>query len=139
MGFPLGLTANRCPFIADSPPSGPDGREREFPRIPGLDLERRDDILAAVPGTRVVRGSYRTGTYGSSFSSAGSMSPYENQVSIYAELETESTAAELVPLYRDGLVHPSWEIIDEGSSVDLGWFSWTVLDDEGGYGTEGSW
>ena len=78
----------------------------------------------------MVRGSYRTGTYGSSFSSAGSMSPYENQVSICAELETESTAAELVPLYRDGLVHPSWEIVDEGSSGDFGRFSWTVTDGE---------
>ena len=79
----------------------------------------------------MVRGSYRTGSYGSSFSSAGSLSPYENQVSIYAELETESTAADLVPLYRDGLVHPSWEIVDEGFSGDFGWFSWTVTDGEG--------
>ena len=130
-GFPVDFTANRCPYAASSPPSGPEGREREFPQIPGLDLERRDDIFLAVPGTRVIRGSYRTVNYGSSFSSAGSMSPYDNQVSLYAELETESTAAELVPLYRDGLVHPSWEIIDEGSSGDFGWFSWTVLDGEG--------
>ena len=133
-GFPVGftpLTGNRCPYVASSPPSGPEGREREYPQIPGLDLERRDDTLSAVPGTRVVRGSYRTGNYGSSFSSGGSMSPYDNQVSIYAELETESTAADLVPLYRDGLVHPDWELIDEGFSGDFGWFSWTVSDGEG--------
>ena len=84
-----------------------------------------------MPGTRVVRGSYSTGNSSTGFSSARSMSPYDNQVSIYAELETEATAAELVPLYRDGLVHTSWEIIDEGSSGDFGWFSWSVLDDEG--------
>ena len=131
-GFPVAVfPANRCPYVASSPPSGPEGREREYPQIPGLDLERRDDILSAVPGTNVVRGSYRTGNYGSSFSSGGSMSPYDNQVSIYAELETESTAADLVPLYRDGLVHPDWELIDEGFSGDFGWFSWTVSDGEG--------
>ena len=130
-GFPLGLTANRCPYVADSPSSGPEGRESEFPQIPGLDLERREDILAAVPGTRVLRGSSRTRNSGSSFNSAGSMLPYDNQVSIYAEVETESVAAELVRLYRDELNHPSWEIVDESSSGDFGWFSWTVRDTDG--------
>ena len=130
-GFPVGLTGRRCPYIASSPPSGREGGERDFPQIPGLDLERREDILAAVPGTRVVHGSFRTDNFGSSFSSGASMSPYGNQVNIYAELETDSAAAELVRLYRDGLNHPSWDIIDEGSSGDFGWFSWTVLDGEG--------
>ena len=46
-------------------------------------------------------------------------------------METESDAAELVSLYRDGLNDPSWENVAEGSSGDFGWFSWTVLDDEG--------
>ena len=59
------------------------------------------------------------------------MSPYDNQVNIYAELGTESAAAVLVRLYRDGLNDPSWDIIDEGSSGDFGWFSWTVRDTEG--------
>lgn len=130
-GFLYGLTVGSCPYIASSSPSGRDGREREFPQVPGLDLERREDILAAVPGTRVVHGSFRAHNFGSSFSSGGSMSPYDNQVNIYAELETESAASELVRLYRDGLNHPSWDITDEGSSGDFGWFSWTVLDGEG--------
>ena len=130
-GFPGGLTTKKCPYITESPSPGPDGGEREFPQIPGLDLERRDDILAAVPGTRVVRGSFRTGNSGSSFSSGGSMSPYDNQVNIYGELETESAPADLVRLYRDGLIHPSWDIVDEGSSGDFGWFSWSVHDTEG--------
>ena len=59
------------------------------------------------------------------------MPAYDNQVNIYAELKTDAAAAELVRLYRDGLKHPSWDILDEGSTGDLGWFSWTVLDDEG--------
>ena len=130
-GFPAGLTARSCPYIVSDPRSGPEGREREFPQIPGLDLERRDDILAAVPGTRVLHGSFRTSNFGSSFNSGGSMSPYDNNVNIYAELQTELAAADLARLYRDGLNHPSWEIIDEGSSGDIGWFSWTVLDAEG--------
>ena len=130
-GFPAGFTADRCPYVAESLPSGPEGREREIPEIPGLDLDRREEILAAVPGTRVVRGSFRTGNSGSSFSSGGSISPYDNQVNLYGELETELAASELVSLYRDGLNHPSWEIIDEGSSGDFGWFSWTVRDTEG--------
>ena len=130
-GLLTGLDAQRCPYVAESPRSGPEGREREFPQIPGLDLEGREEIFAAVPGTRVVRGSFRTGNSGSSFSYGGSTSPYDNQVSIYAELETESTAADLVPLYRDGLAHPSWGIVAEGSSGDFGWFSWTVPDGEG--------
>ena len=54
-----------------------------------------------------------------------------NKVNIHAELETEAAGAELVRLYRDGLKHPSWDILDEGSSGDFGWFSWTVLDGEG--------
>ena len=94
-------------------------------------MEQREDILAAVPGTSVVRGSFRTGNSGSSFSSGGSMSPYDNQVNIYGELETESAPADLVRLYRDELNHPSWNIIDEGSSGDFGWFSWSVHDTEG--------
>ena len=132
-GFPSALSFGRCPYEAPSPPSGPDGREREFPQIPGLDMEQREDILAAVPGTRVVRGSFGTGNSGSSFSfsTGGSMSPYDNQVNIYGELETESAPADLVRLYRDGLDHPSWNIIDEGSSGDFGWFSWSVHDTEG--------
>ena len=130
-GFPMGFTANRCPYVASSPPSGPEGMEREYPQIPGMDLERREGILDAVPGTRVIRGNIRTSNSGSGFSSGGSMSPYDNQVNIYAEVETEVVAAELVRLYRDGLSHPSWEIIDEGSSGEFGWFSWTVLDGEG--------
>ncbi len=130
-GFPMGFTANGCPYVASSPPSGPEGREREYPQIPGMDLERREDILDAVPGTRVIRGNIRTSNSGSGFSSGGSMSPYDNQVNIYAEVETEVVAAELVRLYRDGLNHPSWDIIDEGSSGDFGWFSWTVPDGEG--------
>ena len=130
-GFPAALTTKKCPYIAESPSPGPDGGEREFPQILGLDLERREDILAAVPGTRVVRGSFRTGNSGSSFSSGGSLSPFDNHVNIYAELETESTVGEAVRLYRDALVHPTWEIINEGSSGDFGWFSWTVPDTEG--------
>ena len=130
-GILAGFTADRCPYVAESLPSGPEGREREIPEIPGLDLDRREEIFAAVPGTRVVRGSFRTGNSGSRFSSGGSMSPYDNQVNIYGELETELAAAELVSPYRDGLNHPSWEIIDEGSSGDFGWFSWTVHDTEG--------
>ena len=130
-GFPVGFTAKRCPYVASTPPSGPEGREREYPQIPGMDLERREGILDAVPGTRVIRGNIRTSNSGSGFSSGGSMSPYDNQVNIYAEVETEVVAAELVRLYRDGLSHPSWEIIDEGSSGDFGWFSWTVPDGEG--------
>ena len=126
-----GLPSGRCPFMASSPPSGPDGREREFPQIPGLELERRGDVLAAVPGTRVLHSSYRTGNSASSFSSGGTMSPNDNQINIYAELETDSATAEVARLYRDGLMHPSWDIIDEGSSGDFGWFSWTVLDGEG--------
>ena len=47
------------------------------------------------------------------------------------EPETESTVGEAVRLYRDALVHPTWEIINEGSSGDFGWFSWTVPDTEG--------
>ena len=130
-GFPSGYIGDKCPYVASSPPEGPEGREREYPQIPGLDLERYDEIFAGVPGTRVLSGSFTTGSYGSSFSSAGSMSPYENQASIYAELETESTATELVSQYRDGLIHPDWELIDEGSSGDFGWFSWRVSDGEG--------
>lgn len=130
-GFPVGFTANRCPYVASGPPSGPEGREREYPQIPGMDLERREGILDAVPGTRVIRGNIRTGNSGSGFSSGGSLSPYDNQVSIYAEVDTEVAAAELVRLYRDGLSHPSWETIDEGSSGEFGWFSWTVPDGEG--------
>ena len=130
-GFPSGYIGDRCPYVASNPPSGPEGREREYPQIPGLNLERYDEIFAGVPGTRVLSGSFTTGSFGSSFSSASSMRPYENQASIYAELETESTAAALMPLYRDALVHPSWEIIDEGSSGDFGWFSWIVSDGEG--------
>ena len=126
-----GLPPGRCPFMASSPPSGPDGREREFPQIPGLELERRGDVLAAVPGTRVLHSSYRTGNSASSFSSGGTMSPNDNQINIYAELETDSATAEVARLYRDVLMHPSWDIIDEGSSGDFGWFSWTVLDGEG--------
>ncbi len=130
-GFPVGFTANRCPYVASSPPSGPEGREREYPQIPGMDLERHENVLDAVPGTRVIRGNIRTGNSDSGFSSGGSMSPYDSQVNIYGEVETEVAAAELVSLYRDGLSHPSWEIIDEGSSGDFGWFSWTVPDGEG--------
>ena len=126
-----GLPSGRCPFMASSPPPGPDGRERDFPQVPGLDLERRGDVLAAVSGTRVLHGSYRTGNSASSFNSGGSMAPNDNQINIYAELETDSATAEVARLYRDGLMHPSWDIIDEGSSGDFGWFSWTVLDGEG--------
>ena len=130
-GFLYGLTFGRCPYNAPSPRSGPDGRESDFPLIPGLDLERREDILAAVPGTKVVHGSFRTDSSGSSFSSGGSMAAASNQVNIYAELETDSAAAELVRLYRDGLKHPSWELLDEGSSGDFGWFTWTVQGGDG--------
>ena len=130
-GFPVGFTANRCPYVASSPPSGPEGREREYPQIPGMDLERHESVLDAVPGTRVIRGNIRTGNSDSGFSSGGSMSPYDSQVNIYGEVETEVAAAELVRLYRDGLSHPSWETIDEGSSGEFGWFSWTVPDGEG--------
>ncbi len=126
-----GFTANRCPFVVSSPSSGPDGSEPEFPQIPGLDLKRREAILAAVPGTRVLHSNYRTDSFGSSFSTGGSMSPYDNNVNIYAEVETESDAAELVSLYRDGLNHPNWDNVADGSSGDFGWFSWTVLDGEG--------
>lgn len=130
-GFLYGLTAGRCPYSASSLPSGRGGGERQFPKIPGLDLERRDDILAAVLGTRVLHGSYRSDTFGSSFSSGGSSAGYGRHVNIYAELETDSAGAELVRLYRDGLKHPSWNILDEGSLGDFGWFSWTVRDEEG--------
>ena len=30
VGFPAALTARRCPYVASSPPSGPEGGEREF-------------------------------------------------------------------------------------------------------------
>ena len=93
-------------------------------------LERRENILAAVPGTRVLHGNYRTDSFGSSFSTGGSRTAYDNKVNIYAEVETDSAATELVRLYRGGLNHPSWDNVAEGSSGDFGWLSWTVLDDE---------
>ena len=130
-GFPVGFTANICPYVASGPPSGPEGREREYPQIPGMDLERHESVLHAVPGTRVIRGNIRTGNSDSGFSSGGSMSPYDSQVNIYGEVETDVVTDELVRLYRDGLYHPSWETIDEGSSGEFGWFSWTVPDGEG--------
>ena len=130
-GFPVGLTAQSCPYMASERPSEPDGRERQSPQIPGLDLDRRGDILAAVPGTNVLHGGFSTETYGSSFSTSSSRAGGPNQVSIFAELETDASGAELVRLYRDGLMHPTWDILDEGSSGDFGWFSWTVLDGEG--------
>ena len=77
-----------------------------------------------------MQGRFRSDNFGSSFSTSGTMSAYDKQVNIYAELETDSEVAEVVSLYRDGLNHPSWDIIDEGSSGDFGWFSWTVLDGE---------
>ena len=128
-GWLVGLTVESCPYIAL--PSGPEGGQRDFPQIPGLDLERREDILAAVPGTKVAQGRFSSDNFGSSFSSSGNMSAYDKQVNIYAELQTDSAVAELVSLYRDGLSHPSWDIIDEGSSGDFGWFAWTVLDGDG--------
>ena len=120
-----------CPYVVSDRPSGPDGRENEFPQIPGLDLNRREDILAAVPGARVVHGSFRNDSSVSSFSTGGRMSAIENQVNIHAELEMDLTAAEVVDLFLDGLKHPSWAIVDEGSSGEIGWFSWTVPDGEG--------
>ena len=130
-GFHYALTVQGCPYSASTESSGPGNGEHEFPLIPGLDLERREDILAAVPGTRVVHGSFRTDNFASSFSSAGPRAASGQQVIIYAELETDSETAELVRLYRDGLKQPSWDILDEGSSGDYGWFSWTVLDGDG--------
>ena len=130
-GYLYGLTLGRCPYDVPNPPSGPDGRERDFPQIPGLDLDRHEDILSAVPGTRVVHGNFRTDSSSTGFSSRGSMAASSNQVNIYAELETDSAAAELMRLYRDGLQHPSWDILDEGSSADFGWFTWTVQSDDG--------
>ena len=130
-GFPTALPALKCPYVGSSSPSGPSDDGREYPQIPGLDLERREDIFAAVPGTRVVRGSIRGGDTGSGFSSGGSMSPYDNNVNIYGELETESTAGQVALLYRDGLIHPTWDITGEGSSDDFAWFSWSVPDAEG--------
>ena len=131
--IPCRLDRKGCPYAASSAPSGPDGDEREYPQIPGLDLERREYLLDAVPKfrTRVVRVSIRTCNSGSGFRSDRSMSPYDNHVNFYAEVETESAYDELVCLYRDGLNHPNWEIIDESSSKDLGWLFWTFHDTEG--------
>ena len=131
-GFPAGLTVQSCPYMASERPSGPEGRERQSPQIPGLDLERHDDILAAVPGTNVLHGGFSTETYGSSFSTSGSRAGGPNQVSIYARAGRRTRRApSWWRLYREGLMHPSWDILDEGSSGDFGWFSWTVLDGEG--------
>ena len=130
-GFYAGLPTERCPYEASRPSAGPDGGEREFPQIPGLDLGRRENALDAVPGTSVLHVSYLTDRFGSGFSSRRSAAASGDQVNIYAELETDAEGAELVRLYRDGLMHPSWEILDEGSSGDFGWFSWTVRDGEG--------
>ena len=131
-GFPTSLSAESCPYKASEWPSGDEGRGRQFSQIPGLNLnlERRHDILAAVPGTRVVHSAFSTETFGS-ISTGSSMAGGPNKVNIHAELETDAAGAELVRLYRDGLKHPSWDILDEGSSGDFGWFSWTVLDGEG--------
>ena len=144
-GFPAGWTAESCPYKAFEWPPEP-GVIEHFPQIPGLEFEWPGDVLAAVPGTRVVHGSIRTDysstifdsdssstSFGSisGISTGGTMPAYDNQIKIYAELETDSPSAELVRLYRDGLKHPSWDIFEEGSSGDFAWFSWTVLDGEG--------
>ena len=148
-GFPAGWAAEGCPYKASEWPPEPGAMEHQFPPIPGLEFERVGDVLAAVPGTRVVHGSIRTdnssttfdsdgsitsfnsGGTTSSFSTGGTMPAYDNQVNIYAELKSDAAAAELVRLYSDGLKHPSWDILDEGSTGDFGWFSWTVFDGEG--------
>ena len=133
-GFPAGLTAQSCPYSVSEhsiEPSGPDGGEREYPQIPGLALERHGDVLAAVPGARVLDGSIKTDSSTSSFSTGGIVSSYDNQVNIHAEMETEMAAAEVVSHFRDRLKHPSWEITGEGSLGEFGWLSWTVPDSEG--------
>ena len=129
--FHYAIAVERCPYTPSTESSEPGSGEREFPTIPGLDLERREELLAAVPGTRVAGGSFRTDNLHSNFSSGSPRAAYGQQVIIYAELETDLEGAELVRLYRDGLKHPSWDILDEGSSGDYGWFSWTVLDGDG--------
>ena len=130
-GFHYALVLESCPYTASTEPPEPGSGEREYPPIPGLDFERREDILAAVPGTKVVHGSFRTHNLASSFSSSGPRTGSGQQVIIYAELESDLGSAELVRLYRDGLKQPSWDILDEGSSGDYGWFSWAVFDEEG--------
>ena len=127
-GFHHALVLEGCPYTASTEPSETGSGEREYPLIPGLDFERREDVLAAVPGTRVVHGSFRTDTLASSFSSSGPGVGSDQQIIIYAELKSDLGSGELVRLYRDGLKQPSWDILDEGSSGDYGWFSWNVAD-----------
>ena len=37
-GFLVGLTVETCPYSASVRSSGPEGGQRDFPQIPGLDL-----------------------------------------------------------------------------------------------------
>ena len=110
-GFHYALVLESCPYTASTEPPEPGSGEREYPPIPGLDFERREDILAAVPGTKVVHGSFRTHNLASSFSSSGPRTGSGQQVIIYAELESDLGSAELVRLYRDRLKQPSWDIL----------------------------
>ena len=101
-GFPYGLSDERCPFSAYIRPSEPNGGERDFPKIPGLGpWDRREDILASVPGTRVVHGTYTSENFGSSFSTGGSMSGYSDQINILAEIRTDLAGCRVgAPLQR---------------------------------------
>ena len=39
---------------------------------------------------------------------------------------------DLMDLYKQNLVHPTWDIGDQGKGTEGAWLTWTVLDTKGG-------
>ena len=97
--------------LATSPkPSG-------FPNVAGLDFSNRS--RDPEPGSL---GSLQNRSWGSSNSGT-----YIIEASGF--IESGDAPADLMLLYRDNLVHPSWELQDEGIGADAAWFTWTMRDD----------
>ncbi len=40
------------------------------------------------------------------------------------------TSGELMDVYQERMVHPSWDIRGEGKGTEGAWLTWTVHDDE---------
>ena len=112
-----------CPF--ELPEYFTSGREdsRDYPEIPGLDFSGLDKWSLDEPAL---------GTLDSLRSRSHSGGADEYHILLSGIVETTMSSGELMGLYQENLVDPSWDIRDEGRGAEGAWLTWSVRDNEEG-------
>ena len=117
------LAPQSCPFEIPTYLTSERDGGRDYPEIPGFDFSEYGNWSLDRPAPGTLRSFTR-------ISSNGSAEEYG--IVLSGIMGTPLASGDLMDLYKENLVDPSWDIRGGGEGTEGAWLTWNVLDKEGG-------